>query len=276
MMGGQPTGTRVGRVQLDRLISQQLSERDQQILLDLGRVRLLTGNQVTRLHFSTLSIHTRDRLRRRVMQRLIDLELVTTLDRQVGGVRAGSSGLIYALSAAGQRALSLLGADDGASLPTRARRPWTPGALFLTHSLAVSELYVQLVEAERAGVLELADYRTEPVSWLPNRLGGFLKPDAYLLLRLGDVEDAWAVEVDRATESLNTLRRKLLVYVDFANAGQVGPDDVTPRVLVTVPGVKRLEAVNMLVKDLPEPASQLLYIALFDRSVQELIALLKE
>lgn len=274
MSGRVPGRAVVGIRQLDRLVP-QLSDRDRQILLDLARVRVLTGKQLTRLHFSMLSVYTRERLRRRVMQRLIDLGLVSTLDRQVGGVRAGSVGLVYALAAAGQRVLPLLGMD-GLDVPSRARRPWTPSALFLSHSLAVSELYVQLREAERAGRLELVDYRTEPASWMTNALGGFVKPDAYALLRLGEIEDAWAVEVDRATESLSTLRRKLLVYVDFANAGQVGPDAVTPRVLVTVPTVKRLNEVKALVGDLPEPALQLIYVALFDRAVLELTGLLKE
>ena len=209
------------------------------------------------------------------MQRLTDLGLVATLERQVGGVRAGSSGLIYALDAVGQRVLPLLGTDEPA-VPTRARRPWTPSALFLSHSLAISELYVQLREAERSKQLELADYRTEPVSWMSNGLGGFVKPDAYALLQLGDVEDAWAIEVDRATESIQTLRRKLLVYVDFANAGQIGPDEVTPRVFVTMPTVRRLNEVKVLVTDLPEPASQLFHVALFDRAVLALLGLLKE
>ena len=66
------------------------------------------------------------------------------------------------------------------------------------------------------------------------------------------------------------------IELDFANAGQVGPDDVTPRVLVTVPTTPRLDAVNALVKDLPEPASQLLYVVLFDRAVLALLGLLKE
>src|ERR1700737_5012917 len=118
MSGGQPGRAAIGIRQLDRL-SQLLSDRGRKILVDLGRVRVLSGNHLTRLHFSSLSIHTRDRLRRRVMQRLLDLGLVTTLDRQIGGVRAGSSGLIYALSAAGQRALALIGTDENKNLPTR-------------------------------------------------------------------------------------------------------------------------------------------------------------
>lgn len=148
--------------------------------------------------------------------------------------------------------------------------------LFLGHALAVSELYVQLVEAERSGLLQLGDYRSEPAAWFPSGMGGLMKPDAYALLRLGAVEDSWAIEVYQATESLPTLRRKLLAYVDFAHTGQVGPDGVTPRVLVTVPHEQRLAGVQRVIADLPEPAPRLFHVALFERALLKLTGLLKE
>lgn len=257
-------------------LTMQLIERDRKILLDLARVRVLSGNQLTRLHFSSLSSDSQQRRRRRIMGRLTRLGFVTTLERRVGGVRAGSAGLVYVLGLTGQRALPFLTAGAGLEPDGRARRPWTPGALFLGHALAVSELYVQLVEAERSGLLTLADYRSEPAAWFPSGMGGLMKPDAYALLRLGSVEDSWAIEVDQATESLPTLRRKLLAYVDFAHAGQVGPDGVTPRVLVTVPHEQRLAGVQRVIAELPEPAPRLFRVALFERAVIELVGVLRE
>jgi hypothetical protein len=89
-----------------------LGERDVAILRDLARVRVLTGGQLTRLHFSELTSTNRERARRRVLARLVEHRLVATLEgRTIGGVRAGSSGLIHSLGTAGQRALPLLGAD---------------------------------------------------------------------------------------------------------------------------------------------------------------------
>lgn len=265
----------VGKHQLNSIV-ERLSSRDTAILNALGRVRVLTGEQLTRLFFTDLSPHTRDRLRRRVLGRLVSLGLVATLDRQIGGVRAGSSGLVYALSAAGQRSLVLLGSGADSTQPTRARKPWTPGVSFLKHSLTVSELYVQLSEAERSHLFEVITFVAEPASWLPNSLGGFVKPDGYLLVARSLTEQAWAIEVDRATESITTLRRKLLAYVDFARTGQVGPDGMTPRVLVTVPDQRRLDAVKALVADLPEPATQLIFATLFDEALLALIGFLEE
>ena len=110
-----------------------LSDRDEAILLDLARVRVLSGGQLTRLHFSELTVANRERARRRVLNRLIEHHFVATLERRsIGGVRAGSSSLIYALGTAGQCALPLLGADMYSAGPTgRVRTPWTPGSLFL-------------------------------------------------------------------------------------------------------------------------------------------------
>jgi Replication-relaxation len=84
---------------------------------------------------------------------------------------------------------------------------------------------------------------------------GTLKPDAYLLLAGERVEDAWWIEVDQDTESRNTIRRKLSLYLLAAQAGVSGPDGLLPRVLVTVPGPRRLEVVRELVADLGPPAT---------------------
>lgn len=269
------TSSRLSLAAVEQVV-QQLGERDRAILLDLARVRLLTGNQLTRLHFHDLSPKTQDRTRRNVLSRLVSIGLVTTLERTIGGIRAGSSGLIYTLDSGGQRALPIIFADASIEPPNRPRKPWTPSQLFLLHSLGVSELYVQLVEVARMGGLTLAEYRAEPASWFPNGSGGIIKPDAFAVVQFGEVEDTWAIEVDRARESLPTLRRQLLAYIDFAQSGQEGPNGVTPRVLVTVPHEQRLAAVQGLVRSLPEPAGQLLSVALFSEAALIMEAQLKE
>jgi hypothetical protein len=245
-------------------LATRLSRRDQAILRDLARVRVLTGNQLERLHFYDLGLTNCDRARRRVLNRLIAWRVVTTLARRVGGVRAGSNGLVYSLDTAGQRVLRLL--DDRDERPTR--RPWTPGALFLAHTLAASELYVRLREAERGGRLELSTYRAEPASWQRTASLGTIKPDAYTLVAYGDVEDAWWIEVDQATESRNTIRRKLGLYLLAATAGVVGPHEVLPRVLVTVPDERRLTAIREIVADLGPVAERLISVTLHNEAVE--------
>lgn len=271
------TSRRLSRAAAERL-PEQLGERDRAIVGDLARVRVLTGDQLTRLHFHELSAKSRDRARRRVLARLAGLDLVTMLERRVGGVRAGSAGLVYALGVAGQHVVPLLDADGDGNPARRPRQPWTPGRVFLAHTLAVAELYVRLVEATRAESFGLGTFLAEPASWTSNGLGGWLKPDAYAVLRAGDVEDSWWIEVDRATESLATLRRKLLAYLDFVNQGQLGPDGVVPRVLITVPNNKPKREIDVreLLVRLPEPADKLFSLTTFDRAVPYIIRVLRE
>jgi Replication-relaxation len=253
-----------------------LSQRDQAILLDLARVRVLSGEQVTRLHFMGLASSSRERSRRRVLARLAEHQLAATLERVIGGSRSGSSGLVYALGVAGQRALPLLEADaytDGTA--TRTRTPWTPGSRFLAHSLAISEMYVCLRERERAGELGLGHYCVESAAWHPDGRGGVIKPDAYVRIHRREIEDCWWIEVDRATESIPTLRRKLLAYVEFARTGQGGPDGIMPRVLVTVPHDHRLAAVRTMISSLPPPAAELIFPVLHGQAATLMIDILR-
>jgi hypothetical protein len=255
--GRRVTGARVAE------IARELSERDRAILADVGRVRVLTGRQVERLHFAGLAPRHRDRTRRRVLERLVGLQLLTPLKRRIGGVRAGSAGLVFALGPAGQR---LLEVNHGSG--ARVRRPGTPTPRFMIHNLAVAELYVGLVEASRSGAFSLTDFRAEPACWWRTGEGVWVKPDALVVVASGDVEDSWAIEVDQATESLPTMRRKLTVYLDLAASGERGPDGgVLPRVLVTVPDAGRLEAVREVVASLPEPADELFAVVLEERAV---------
>lgn len=274
----------------------RLSARDQAILRDLARVRVLTGDQLSRLHFHDLSPGSQDRTRRRVMARLSEHQLTATLDRTIGGVRSGSAGHTYSLGLAGKRVLPLLGPDihidrsapsssrstwvgdemgKSAKPDGRPRTPTTSGTLFLAHSLAIAELYVVLRQHERAHDLTLTSFAAEPATWYPDGRGGLLKPDAYTRIQHGDIEDCWWIEVDRATESIPTLKRKLLAYVDFARAGQLGPDGIMPRVLVTVPHDHRLTAVRDLVEALPDPAQQLILPTLHDQAAGTMINILR-
>lgn len=254
-------------------IAEGLSRRDRAILADIARVRVLTGQMVSRLHFAGLAGAHRDRTRRRVLERLTALALLTTLERRIGGVRAGSAGLVFALGPAGQRLLALETAGTG----ERARRPGTPTERFLAHNLVVAELYVSLVEVARDGLLTLTDYCAEPACWWQSAEGEWIKPDAYTVIGDGEIEDAWAIEVDQATESVPTLRRKLMVYLTLAVNGEAGPyGGPLPRVLVTVPDGRRLAVVRDLVRSLPDPAERLIAVTTHADAVQHLLCLLKE
>jgi Replication-relaxation len=225
----------------------QLSERDRAILTDLERTRVLTGAQLQRLHFDPINQDSRARDRRRVLQRLADLDLVSTLKRRIGGIRAGSAGHIYTLTPAGRRLQAL---QRGQQLTKRLRRARTPGAPFLNHALAISEIYVTLVEASHNNDFHLARFESEPACWHPIGNGRYLHPDAYLVLATSTYQDCWWLEADQATESLPRIKRKCRSYLDFFTHGGLGPDEVPPRILFTTPDTDRSDAIQKVITTL--------------------------
>lgn len=253
-------------------LASRLSDRDWRIIADVWRCRVLSGDQISRLHFMNISNLTRQRTRRVVLSRLTAWGVLTPLERRIGGVRGGSAGAVFSLDVAGQRLVTARWPDTVAS-DKRARRPWTPGRLFVSHALAVSEVYVSLVEHSRAGSITLEAFNTEPLSWWPDGLGGYLKPDAYLALSAASVVGHWWLEVDRATESLPTLRRKLLTYLDFVRRGQLGPRELIPRVLISVPSQRRQLGIQAVIDQLPSPAEDLFSVSLEHGTTAQLIAL---
>lgn len=267
------SGSRLSQRRLAELAG-ELSERDRAVLAALRTAGVLSGSQLERLGFTDIAASARGRIRRRVLGRLVTVGLAVTLERRVGGVRAGSAGLLYVPSGAGQR---LLG-DESEGRSARYRTPATPGPLFLAHALAVSEIFVSTVEAvRRLPDVWLETFRVEADARWPtgDGAGDVLRPDALAVLSRGNVEDVWWLEVDRGTESRPRLTAMLQRYLDFAGSGEAGPRGVVPRVLVSVVDGRRLRIVRSLAGRLPEPAGELFVVCregdVADRLLHELV-----
>jgi hypothetical protein len=228
-------------------------------------VRVATGRQLYRLHFADVT----RRQARAGLASLTGRRLLARLPRVVGGAQAGSTGFVYALDVAGTR---LLRPDHG-----RPQRPWSVGRPFLDHSLAVAELYVQLVEADRVGRLQLAEFAAEPACWRrfsgPGGARAVLKPDALLRLLVGRFEDHWWIEVDRGTESRTALARKCDVYRHYWQSGleQGRAGGVFPRVLWLVPDQHRQAVMESVIGKQPPYARPLFEVALFEGAVVRLL-----
>jgi len=214
----------------------QISDRERAVVATLRQLRIATAVQLERLHFADVGA----RERRRVLARLVERRYLARLARRIGGVRAGSAGATFALGTLGQRLTDGTGPARG----YRIERPWTPGLAFLDHALAVTDVVVQLVEAERRGRLRVAAYHAEPGAW--RRFLGLhgapetLKPDLWLHVRIDGCDDFWFVEVDRGTESPRALARKCEQYRRYWTSGQEQHrTGVMPRVLFTVPDAAR-------------------------------------
>lgn len=191
---------RLSRQRLEE-IAAQLSDRDRQVLTAVQRYRYLLTGQIQRLYFTGAATPTAAlRAASRCLKRLRELGLIDHLARRIGGVRAGSGGLIWYLTHAGERLLRL---HEQPASPVR--RFFDPSPYFLAHTLAVADVAVQLTELCREGHhLTLAALHSEPECWRTYSEYGTmlsLKPDLFAVTMFGQYEDRWFLEVDLDTES---------------------------------------------------------------------------
>lgn len=204
-------------------LAAQLGHRDHAVLESLERFRLLSTRQLQRLHFYD---HASDlaaaRACSRAMQRLHELGVVVTLQRRIGGVRKGSTSFVWQLAATGERYLRAMRGQ------ARRRRFVEPGALFVTHTLAVSDLAVGLLEAARTVTqFSVEQLTVEPGNWRQYLgLGGetrWLKPDLHLIAVVDDAEGGYEehafIEIDLGTEHLPRIQAKCRAYAAYAATG---------------------------------------------------------
>jgi Replication-relaxation len=252
---GSPDAPLRSKAAYVQAVAERLSERDWAIVEIVNRLRLVRGDQLERLFFAELANGSRVVSRGRVLRRLVVWHVLDVLPRRIGGGKRGSAASIYAIGPAGQHAL--IARQMAADTRSRVRHPGTTSERMIRHTLAVSELYVGLVELARQEGVSVSSFAAEPGCWWPDGLGSHLKPDAYLMLEQAGVRDHWWIEADLGTESLPTLRRKLLAYLSFVERGQLGPGELVPRVLVITSSDHRAANVRSMLDRLPDPAAKL-------------------
>jgi hypothetical protein len=256
--GGRPERVRIPYVEQ---LAERLSPRDWSIISTIHRLRIISGLQLERLNFHELTGRSRSVKRAQVLKRLVDVGILVPLPRRVGTANRGSAQQRYVLDSAGQRLAHLRANRESREM--RVRRPRPPGDRYIEHALALSELYVELIERSRRNDFTLVEFQVEGDAYWPNGLGGWLKMDAFVQLERGTMTHYyWWYEADMATEDLSTtIRDKLLTYLDFVQRGQLGPDDVVPRVLIGVPDRKRQDGMQGVLDELPKPADELFLVA---------------
>jgi Replication-relaxation len=251
-------------------LAEALSDHDREVLRFVHDSRFATGHQLVRRYWQTSDQASAGaRAARRALKRLVDLRVLTTLPRRIGGVRTGSQGFVYGTGHAGVRLLAARGICGA--------RVEVPGTLHLAHTLATTELTVRLAEADRAGDLEVIDVQQEPACWrsFPG-LGGarrVLKPDLFIRLGAGALEDRWMIEVDLGSESGRTLARKAAIYREHYQSGREQHDHgVYPRVLWTAPDGQRAAQIESVLDAQPEEVRRLCSVRTFDDAVSFLAA----
>lgn len=195
-----------------------LGERDKEVLLAIQRHRYLLTGQVQRLIFTDAATSTAAlRAASRCLKKLREFGLTCALSRRIGGVRAGSGSLVWYLSHAGERLLRLRDHK-----PAPVRRFFEPSPYFLAHTLAVSEISVQLAELCREQDMVLSALQPEPECWRSYSEHGThlsLKPDLYAVTVSGEYEDRWFFEVDLDTESPVKVIEKCRRYHRYYRTG---------------------------------------------------------
>jgi len=229
-----------------RLLRYQLSARDLAIVTEVAEFRLMSARQVEAFHFTEAEHDTAlaaARACRRVLERLVRERLLIRLERRIGGVRAGSASFVYALGPVAQRVLEMEGPR---------KRFKEPSTHFTDHTLAVTQLAVDLTMAGRNGYLDQLEVVTEPRCW--RRYAGaeghvVLRPDLALTLGVHEYEYRWFVEVDLGTEHLPTLLAKCRAYDDYYRTGiEQGTHGVFPRVCWIMPTSERAKDLERKVK----------------------------
>jgi hypothetical protein len=218
----------------------QLNDRDIEILISLERFRLLSSRHIDQLHFEGhANPVAAARAGNRTLQRLKELGLVQPLERRIGGVRRGSASYIWQLAATGEHYLRAI---HGIA---RRRRYVEPGLAFVSHTLAVNDVAVELLRADHTtpgfGLDELV---TEPTNWRsylgPAGEARWLKPDLYVLSTIADpdesanrtgddsgaaasdgglFEDHVFLEIDLGTEHRPRIQAKCRAYAAYAATG---------------------------------------------------------
>jgi hypothetical protein len=214
-------------------IRDSLSPRDFAVLGQVHDMKLMSGAQIQAVHFPLGDHATSDaagRACRRVLRRLTSTGLLIRLERRVGGIRGGSAGFIYGVSPIGHRLLE----GDG----TR-RRFREPSATFVNHTLAVTQIAVDLIERHRAKDVEILRLESEPRCWRTfSSVNGkqSLRPDLFAALGVGDFEHHWFIEMDLGTETLQRRLGKCQQYQAYYRTGREQSDQgLFPKVCWILP-----------------------------------------
>ncbi|WP_079149162.1 replication-relaxation family protein [Streptomyces agglomeratus] len=249
--------TPVRRLTASRLsqLADSLTEWERQVLRLLATCHLATADQVARGVFGGHRSATAQRLAHRHLLRLTQLGLTRFFTDQSRVRWPGRPGHVHALTTAGVKL------TEGAATPgARQRSNWRPADAFLTHRLAITELYVRLVEEARTGRATVREFRAETDAWRTyrNPLSGrpcYVRPDALLRVVTAGLELSWFIELDRATESPRRIDAKCRAYRSYELSGmEQGRYGIFPGVIFIVPDQPRAGVIQRVISQQPAEA----------------------
>jgi hypothetical protein len=261
-----PSHSYVTASRLDRIAS-SLTDRDMAVLTFVAESRLATSKQLICRFWTPdpASEPASARAGRRALKRLADWRIIDALPgRAIGGVRGGSDTLIYRVGAAGRKLLVRRGVE--------LRRLPAPSERFIRHTLAITNVVVDLHVADQQGVLELIEVQMEPVCWRAFLGAGMartiLKPDAFVRIGVAvgsALEDRWWIEVDLGSEHVATLAAKARRYLAHdAEGSEQREHGIYPRVLWAVRDDNRSGQIATVLRGLPASSDGMFAICRLD------------
>jgi hypothetical protein len=233
-----------------RAVTKDLSRCDWAIVRTLERVGLATSLQLERLHFHAVPEKQRGITCRDTLQRLVELRVLATCNPSISDSSGDLPVPTYSLGRAGSRLVQ-------ASASTQAAQTEEGDDQRFARTLAITDLFVDLVELDRAGDLSLEAFRAGRASQWPDGLGGTLDPEAFIRVARGDTADFWWLVADEELESTARILAKAQTYRDFLRRKEPGPDGVTPGVMIGTLNPERTEALRFMLGGLAEPERQM-------------------
>lgn len=264
----EETAARISRRQLEDLTG-NLRNREQAILQALGDCRYMTTGQISQMHFGDApSDSAAIRAANRTVHRLEDHGLISSLNRRVGGARAGSSSYVWSLTNPGLRFLNL---DSEGQLPRK--RSYEPSSRFLNHTLSITELNIQLLGMAGIAVVNM---QFEPNCWREftgkDGIRQQLKPDLYAVTSDGEYEDYWFFELDLATEAPSRVLSKCEQYQDYYRSGMEQSDHgLFPMVVWIVPDDKRKASIHSQIQQSATLTNKEIFLIILPDELEPLI-----
>ncbi|MDR2559711.1 MAG: replication-relaxation family protein [Oscillospiraceae bacterium] len=242
--------------------NQQLTKRDKAVLHSIKMCKFMKTNQVARLHFSGATTPSASlRATTRNLTKLRRLGLIQPLERDMRWFGVRSTSFVWTIKTAG---IELLRLGENTP-PVRVRKHiFEPTYIFLKHTLAVAELYVQLCTKTN-----LVKCEFEPNCWRSYTtdfgVNVTLKPDLYAVVATGGYENHYFFEVDLDTEAPSRIMQKCERYGRYYLTGiEQKQNGVFPKVAWIVPDNKRKESLCRHIREHLSEYADLFVVTTFE------------
>lgn len=223
-----------------RQAKQSLSPQHTQLLTLLGTYRFMRTDQFVALLKDSFSSHrSATRQLQRHLAYLEQQKLIYRLQRRIGGWEKGSGTNIWALTEAGYKLVF-------ATTIRHRRRRYSVD--FVDHTLEVTQASVDIITTvatlKKTNSHYTCTLEQEPKAWRDylSRIGDkrTLKPDLTASIYGPEFTDHYFFEIDRATENLTRIMRKMHIYGNYlATGAEQDALGVFPAVVWVVPTTTR-------------------------------------